>query len=130
MLDFSECLNFEGELGWAKFEVVRGGRRYSTEKVHIRESGSFSFTNKCLSFQMTEDEFSDIKILPVKIVTQHKNFAMDINLQAVTKAFSKQKYFVESQYFVVVNQEARLMKMRVGCKIYALRGNSDLLPFV
>jgi hypothetical protein len=42
----------------------------------------------------------------------------------------KDKYAVHSQYFVLVNQDAQLRKMRVGTKLYAMRGNIGLGNFI
>jgi hypothetical protein len=129
-LDFSELLNFEGDIGWVRFETVKGGRRFATEKSAIRSSGFYTFDNRCLCLQMGEEEFASLKILPLKVQTQRQQLGLDINLRPVAKTLSKQKYFVDSHYFMVVDGESQPCRMRVGCKVYGFRGTGQLSHFV
>lgn len=36
IINFLEILNYEGDLGWLKFEIVYQGKRYSTDQQNIR----------------------------------------------------------------------------------------------
>ena len=55
---------------------------------------------------------------------------MDINIRPIAKSLGRQKYAINSQYFVVVDEESRSKKIRVGAKIYAFRGQASLGGFV
>lgn len=54
---------------------------------------------------------------------------MDINLRSIAKTLTKQKYAVDSTYFMVVDDQSRSRKIRVGAKIYAFRGQATLGTF-
>lgn len=54
IIDFAEVINFEGEIGWIRFEAVQYQKRIPTEKVVIREEGCFDIDNRCLTLQMSE----------------------------------------------------------------------------
>lgn len=41
LLDFCEVLNFLGNLGWVKFEIIVNGKRLSTDKCLIKSSGFY-----------------------------------------------------------------------------------------
>ena len=56
--------------------------------------------------------------------------AIDINLKSISKKLTKDKYNIANQYFVVVNEESRPMKIRVGLKIYTFKGTSLLTNFI
>lgn len=56
--------------------------------------------------------------------------AIDINLKSVGKKLSKEKYTVNNQYFVVVDHDSHTKKMRVGMKLYSMRGSAMIGNFV
>lgn len=80
--------------------------------------------------QLPEDEFSSLKILPIKIITAARHLGIDINLRPVGRMLERQKTFVDSHYFLVVDDHSRSTKIRVGAKIYAFRGPSQLAVFI
>lgn len=55
---------------------------------------------------------------------------MDINLRPIAKSLGRQRYAVNSHYFLVVDDQSRTKKIRIGTKIYAFRGQVTLGPFV
>jgi hypothetical protein len=55
---------------------------------------------------------------------------MDVNLRPIAKALGRQKYSVNSHYFLVIDDQSRSKKIRVGAKIYAFRGQASLGPFI
>ena len=59
-----------------------------------------------------------------------ERYGMDINLRPIAKLLGRQKFTVHSQYFIVVDDQSRSRKMRVGAKLYAFRGQGSLGPFV
>jgi len=61
---------------------------------------------------------------------QNQKFAMDISLRPITKKLSKQNYFAGGGYFLVVDENSEMVKMRVGARVIAFKGNSILEPFV
>ena len=58
----------------------------------------------CLAFQMGEEEFTSMKILPVKVMTQKNPLALDLNLRPIAKHLHTHKLFVDSHYFITVDQ--------------------------
>lgn len=55
---------------------------------------------------------------------------MDINLRPIAKLLGRQKYTVHSQYFIVVDDQSRPKKLRVGLKLYAFRAQANFTHFV
>lgn len=51
---------------------------------------------------------------------------MDINMRPIAKMLAKQKYAVASHYFLVVDEQGKSRKMRIGAKISAFRGQAAL----
>ena len=68
--------------------------------------------------------------MPIRVSTNSKPLAIDINLRPVAKSLSKQKFYVDSHYFVAIDSESQLSKVRVGSKIYAFKGTSQIEHFV
>jgi hypothetical protein len=79
---------------------------------------------------MGEEEFSVTKILAISVTAGSEKYGMDINLRPIAKLLGRQKYAVNSQYFLVVDDQSRSKKIRVGAKIYAFRGQANFEPFV
>ena len=70
-------------------------------------------------------------MLPITIYNNtSEKFAIDINLKALGKNLLHQKSTVNNQYFVVVNQSSRPLKMRVALKTFGMRGSPILNSFV
>ena len=64
-------------------------------------------------------------------MTQKQQLAIDINIRPIAKTLqAKQKYFVDSHYFLAVDNNAQPSKVRVGCKVYGFRGNAQLSNFI
>jgi len=53
---------------------------------------------------MGEEEFTSMKILPVKVMTQKNSLALDMNLRPIAKHLHTHKLFVDSHYFITVDQ--------------------------
>lgn len=70
------------------------------------------------------------KVLPINVVTNGNKLAIDINMKPVGRQLSKEKHYVHSQYFMVVDQHSAPRKMRVGIKISAFRGGIHLSDFI
>ena len=104
------------------------GRKYSTEKQYIRNTHdqySSFLRNAAITLSLSEEDFCDTKILAVTIVTNlSERLALDINLKSIGKKLSKEKYSINNQYFMVVNQNSQPVKMRVGLKMTSMRGTS------
>jgi hypothetical protein len=79
---------------------------------------------------MGEEDFASTKLLPISMNTAGQHFGIDINLRPIAKSLSKSKWSVDSHYFMVVDDQSRSRKMRVGAKIYGFRGQADLGHFV
>lgn len=43
---------------------------------------------------------------------------------------ARQKHSINSQYFIVVDDQSRTKKIRVGIKLYAFRAQGSFGPFV
>ena len=43
---------------------------------------------------------------------------------------AKQKYFCDHNYFITLDDQSKLRKLRIGAKVYAFRGSSTLNHFV
>lgn len=84
----------------------------------------------CLLLQMGEDDFASTKLLPISMNTAGQHFGIDINLRPIAKTLSKSKWAVDSHYFIVVDDQSRSRKIRVGAKVYAFRGPAGLGHFV
>lgn len=70
-------------------------------------------------------------MIPITIYTNsNEKYAIDINLKAVAQQLTHQKYSINNQYFIVVNQSSEPIKMRVGLKIYTMRGSPVLGSFI
>jgi hypothetical protein len=63
-------------------------------------------------------------------MSQRHPLALDINLRPIAKHLHTHKLFVDSHYFLTVDQQARPSKLRVGLKVYAFRGTLPLSHFV
>ena len=51
-------------------------------------------------------------------------------MRPLASTIAKQKYAVDSSYFIAVNEQSRASKLRIGAKVYILRGNAGLGGFV
>lgn len=72
---------------------------------------------------MSESEFIDTKVLPITIYNNtSEKLAIDINLKAFGKNLLNQKCAIKNQFFIVVNQSSRPLKMRVSLKMLGFRG--------
>ena len=63
-----------------------------------------------------------MKIVPIKIVTAHQQFGIDLNLRNIAKNLSRQKFTVDSHYFIALDERTQPIKLRVGLKVYVFRG--------
>jgi hypothetical protein len=79
---------------------------------------------------LSEEEFHSLKILPITVLTNGQKLALDINVKSISKNLIKEKYSINSQYFILVDQNSHAKKMRVGAKIYTFRGHVGLGNFV
>ena len=50
-------------------------------------------------------------------------------MRPIAKVLAKQKYFSDNNYFITVDDQSKLRKLRIGAKIYAFRGSSVLNHF-
>lgn len=67
------------------------------------------------------------KIIPISIIMdQNKKFGMDLSLRPIAKKLNKQNYFVSGGYFLVVDENSELTKMRIGARVVVFKGNSIL----
>jgi hypothetical protein len=64
------------------------------------------------------------------VIAGSEKFGIDINLRPIGKSLGRQKYAINSHYFLVIDDQSRCKKIRVGAKIYAFRGQASLGPFV
>lgn len=65
------------------------------------------------------------KIIPISIIMdQNQKFAIDISLRPIAKKLNKQNYFVNGGYFLVVDENSNLTKMRIGARVVVFKGNS------
>jgi hypothetical protein len=71
-----------------------------------------------------------MKIVPIKIITPHQQFGIDLNLRHIAKNIGKQKYSIDSHYFIVLDDKTQPVKIRVGLKIYVFRGPTEISGFV
>ena len=55
---------------------------------------------------------------------QNKKFGMDLSLRPIAKKLNKQNYFVNGGYFLVVDENSDLQKMRIGARVVVFKGNS------
>lgn len=55
---------------------------------------------------------------------------MDINIRPILRKLSKQNYSVNGGYFLVVDENSQMTKMRVGARVIVFKGSSLLEPFV
>ena len=79
---------------------------------------------------LNEQDFNSTKIIPITIVSNNERLAVDINLKAIIKQLSKEKYSINSQYFLIVDGSSKCKKMRLGMKIGVFRGSILLGNFV
>lgn len=79
---------------------------------------------------MGEEQFSQTKILAVNVIAGSERFGIDINLRPIAKSLGRQKYSVNSHYFLVIDDQSRCKKIRIGANIYAFRGHASLSSFV
>lgn len=71
---------------------------------------------------LSYEDFYSMKIVPVKIITPHQQLGIDLNLRHIVKNINKQKYSVDSHYFIVLDEKTQPVKLRVGLKVYLFRG--------
>lgn len=80
--------------------------------------------------RLTREEFTSLKIVPVKVFTPSQPLALDINLRPIANCLQTQKMYVNAHYFTIVDHNSKLKKIRVGAKLYAFRGPNLLSNFV
>lgn len=72
-----------------------------------------------------------MKVIPITILTNLSDkLAIDVNLKGISRALTHQKYTINNQYYVVVNQQSRPNKMRLALKTYFFKGGPLLGNFV
>jgi len=71
---------------------------------------------------LSYEDFYSLKIVPIKLITPHQQFGIDLNLRHIAKNIHKQKYSVDSHYFIVLDDKTQPVKIRIGLKLYVFRG--------
>lgn len=51
---------------------------------------------------------------------------MDISMRPILRKLSKQNYSVNGGYFLVVDENSQMTKMRVGTRVIVFKGNATL----
>jgi hypothetical protein len=104
--------------------------KYQTQKIHLSDDPLLLF-NDFIAISLTEEQFFATKIIPISIVLdQNQKYAMDISMRPVTRKLSKQNYSVNGGYFLVVDENSQLTKMRIGARVIVFKGSTMLEPFV
>jgi hypothetical protein len=83
-----------------------------------------------LLLHLPEEEMASFKILPIKVLTASKQFAIDINLRPTAKQLQSHSHHAEAQYLLAVDQHSQTAKLRIGVKAYAFKGTSMVAPLV
>jgi hypothetical protein len=109
---------------------VLNSTKFQTQKIHLSDDPLLIF-NDLIAISLPEEQFMSTKIIPITIIfDQNKKFAIDINLKPITKRLNQQNCFATAGYFLVVDQNSELTKMRIGARVIAFKGNSIIEPFV
>ena len=104
-------------------------QKYQTQKIHLSEDPLLIF-NDFIMIPLNEEQFLSTKIIPISILfDQNQKFAMDISMRPILRKLSKQNYSVNGGYFLVVDENSQMTKMRVGARVIVFKGNATLEPF-
>lgn len=76
---------------------------------------------------LNEEQFFSTKIIPISILfDQNQKFAVDISMRPILRKLSKQNYSVNGGYFLVVDENSQMTKMRVGARVIVFKGSGSL----
>lgn len=76
---------------------------------------------------LNEEQFFSTKIIPISILfDQNQKYAMDISMRPILRKLNKQNYSVNGGYFLVVDENSQLTKMRVGARVIVFKGTAML----
>lgn len=101
-------------------------QKYQTQKIHLTEDPLLIF-NDFIVIPLNEEQFFSTKIVPISILfDQNQKFAIDISMRPILRKLSKQNYSINGGYFLVVDQDSQMTKMRVGARVVVFKGSSML----
>lgn len=101
-------------------------QKYQTQKIHLSDDPLLIF-NDLIVLPLTEEQFFSTKIIPISILfDQNQKFALDISMRPILRKITKQNYSVNEGYFLVVDEQSQMTKMRVGARVIAFKGSSTL----
>lgn len=101
-------------------------QKYQTQKIHLSEDPLLIF-NEFIMIPLNEEQFFSTKIIPISILfDQNQKFAMDISMRPILRKLSKQNYSVNGGYFLVVDENSQMTKMRIGARVIVFKGNATL----
>ena len=79
---------------------------------------------------LNEETFQDLKLIPLSLIIGVQKFAVDIDVNSLTKGLGRDRYAIGNRYFVVVDQEGKARRIRLGLRLMIFRGTYGAGGFI